>query len=61
MTGNELVQKINLLPEEDRKLPVVISYYDDPESSVPVADEIDDIQVYDSFYPFDGRCISLGG
>jgi len=60
MTGKDLIRKLNSLPEEERELPVVITYYDDPDSSVPVGDKIGSVDVYDNCYPFGFKCIHLG-
>jgi len=59
MTARELAEKILALPEEQQNVPAMISYYDDPEYSVPVTAVIDDLVFYESGFPFNGPHLHL--
>ena len=59
MTVKELIICLQKLPKEQQKLPVIFTYYDDPESSIPIVAVIDDTEYYQSCFPFRGECVCL--
>lgn len=59
-TAKEIALKILSLPEEEEQnVPLVFEYYNDSESSVPIAATITDINFYQFGYPIDGPHIVL--
>jgi hypothetical protein len=59
ITAKEIALRILALPKEQQNVPMIFSYYDDPESSVPSEDEISGFQFYETGYPTIGPHIQL--
>lgn len=51
ITAKDIAKQILALPEEQQNVPLVYEYYDDAESSVPVAAKMESIRFYESGYP----------
>ena len=60
VTAKDVANMILALPEEQQNVPLIYTYYDDPESSISVDAEIESIQFYERGFPFEGPHISLG-
>ncbi len=59
MTAKEIALKILSLPEEQQNVPLVFEYYDDFESSIPVAVEFERVQFYEVGFPIEGPQLHL--
>ena len=59
ITAKEIALKILSLPEEQQNVPLIFEYYDDFESSIPVAVEFGSIQFYERGFPVEGPQLHL--
>lgn len=51
MTAKEIALRILALPEEQQNVPLIYSFYDDSESSVPCESEVSAISFHKTGYP----------
>ena len=58
-TAKEIALKILALPEEQQNVPLVFEYYENSESSIPVAAEFENIQFYERGFSVEGPQLHL--
>lgn len=61
MNAREIAEKILALPREQQEVPLVFEYYDDPESSIPIAVDMENIRFCESSFPTTEPHIQLSG